>query len=118
MTAADWIEGYKKAWESNAPDDIRALFTEDATYAYHPGDEPVRGIDAIVQSWIESADAPGDYTFEFEVLSDDGELAFVQGVTDYSDSGDAVYDNLWVIRFAPDGRARAFTEWYVERKAD
>jgi hypothetical protein len=28
----------------------------------------------------------------------------------------AVYDNLWVITFAGDGRASRFTEWYMERK--
>ena len=28
---------------------------------------------------------------------------------------DKLYDNLWVIRLAPDGRATRFTEWYMER---
>lgn len=116
MTAADWIEGYKRAWASNAPDDIRALFTEDATYAYHPVGDSIAGVDAIVASWTENGDQPGDFTFEYEVLSDDGSLAFVQGVTDYSAAERPVYDNLWVIRFAADGRATSFTEWYVERK--
>ena len=25
------------------------------------------------------------------------------------------YSNLWVIRFAPDGRAREFTEWWMKQ---
>jgi ketosteroid isomerase-like protein len=117
MTAADWIEGYKKAWASNAPDDIRALFTDDATYLTSPMSEPRVGVDAIVAGWIDDADAPGDATFEYEVLSDDGELAFVQGVTEYVAPRSQVYLNLWVIRFAADGRATEYTEWYMERKA-
>ena len=37
----------------------------------------------------------------------------VQGRTDYP--ADKLYDNLWVIRLTPDGRASRFTEWYMAR---
>jgi hypothetical protein len=116
MSATEWVERYKRAWASNEPDDIRALFTTDATYAYRPSDAKApRGHDAIVASWLEGRDGPGDYTFEFWVVSETPEVAVVQAVTDYSASGGKVYDNLWVIRFAEDGRAGEFTEWYMER---
>ena len=36
-----------------------------------------------------------------------------QGRTDYP--AEKLYDNLWVIRLAPDGRASRFTEWYMAR---
>jgi len=115
-TVTDWIDAYRRAWDSNDPDDIRALFTEDATYRYHPDDpEPVTGHDAIVASWLKDKDEPGDTTFEYEVLGLSGDRGFVQAVTDYVKYGD-VYDNLWVIDLAPDGRARAFTEWPMKRK--
>ena len=116
MTATTWIEQYKKAWASNSPEDIRALFTDDAIYAGSPSEEsPVTGIDEIISWWDEHGDDPGSYSFEYTVLADTGDMAFVQGVTDYSASGDPVYDNLWVIRFASDGRAREFTEWFMTR---
>lgn len=35
-----WIDGYVRAWQSNAPADIRALFTEDALYYPEPCAEP------------------------------------------------------------------------------
>ncbi len=111
MTAADWIEGYKKAWTSNAREDVAALFTDDATYRFAPNDTPRQGVDAIFAEWVDET----AYTFEYEVLSDDGSLAFVQGVTTYPAPRAEVYDNLWVIRFAPDGRATDFTEWYKKR---
>jgi hypothetical protein len=116
MSATDWIESYKKAWASNEPDDIRALFTVDATYSYRPNDAKApRGHDEIVASWLEGKDESGDYSFEYWVVSESDAVAVVQGVTDYSASGGKVYDNLWVIRFADDGRASDFTEWYIER---
>ena len=114
MTAADWIEGYKKAWTSNARDDVSALFTADASYRFAANDEPRRGVGAIFAEWVDES----QYTFDYEVLSDDGSLAFVQGVTIYAAPRSEVYDNLWVIRFAPDGRASEFTEWYMKRTSD
>ena len=111
-----WIESYVRAWTSNEPEDIRALFTEDAVYATRPHDpDPWRGRDRIVQRWLEARDEPADWTFEWTPLGFDGGRAFVQGVTVYN-GGDRTYDNLWVIDLAEDGRARAFTEWFMARK--
>ncbi|SFN59462.1 hypothetical protein [Mycetocola miduiensis] len=38
-----WIQAYERAWESNAPGDIRSLFTDDAAYYTEPWIEPWRG---------------------------------------------------------------------------
>jgi ketosteroid isomerase-like protein len=111
-----WMEKYITAWKSNAPEDIRALFTPDAVYATSPhGSDPWRGQDKIVERWLAERDEPEDWTFEWSVLGVDGDLAFVQGHTNYLGDRPS-YDNLWIIRLAPDGRASAFTEWYMARK--
>lgn len=111
-----WMEKYIAAWTTNEPDDIRALFTEDAVYATRPYDPDAwRGRDQIVDKWIASADEPEDWRFEWSVLGTDGDLAFVQGRTTYLNDRPS-YENLWVIRLGPDGRASAFTEWFMERK--
>jgi ketosteroid isomerase-like protein len=117
QTVQDWVDGYRRAWESNDEGDIRALFTDDATYRFHPyDDDPESGVDAIVTTWLRNRDEPGDVTFEVRAINVDGDTAFVQAVTDYVKRGD-VYDNLWVVELAADGRARAFTEWYMKRPA-
>jgi ketosteroid isomerase-like protein len=107
-----WMNGYLKAWESNDPEDIRAIFTEDATYRTQPYGAPWRGHQEIIDGWTEAGDTPGNHRFEWHVLAIAGDLAFVQGETIYPDSSD--YSNLWVIRLAADGRASDFTEWWVE----
>jgi ketosteroid isomerase-like protein len=112
-----WADAYRRAWESNDPADIRALFTPDAEYRYHPHDEPVSGVEAIVADWLSNRDEPGDTTFEIAAVNADGDIGFVQAVTDYVRKG-VVYDNLWVVELAADGRARRFTEWYVKRSPD
>jgi hypothetical protein len=111
-----WMEKYIAAWTTNEPEDIRALFTEDAVYETRPHDKDARrGADQIVDRWLADKDEPEDWTFEWSLLGTDGALAFVQGFTDYQGDQPS-YDNLWIIRLAPDGRASAFTEWFMERK--
>ncbi len=110
-TVRTWMDGYRRAWDSNTPDDIRALFTEDCEYRTAPFEDPRVGQDAIVAGWIEDQDHPGDYEFSWKPLGLDGDTAFVEGDTVYQ--GGRRYANLWVIRFADDGRARSFTEWYM-----
>jgi len=111
---AAWLDGYRRAWESNDPDDIEALFTPDAAYLTGPSDPPMEGIAAIVAGWLEGRDEPGDWAFTARLAGIDGDTAFVEGRTDYLGNGQ-LYDNLWVIEFAADGRARRFTEWYMHR---
>ena len=68
--------------------------------------------------WLENADGPDDAMFSFEVVGFDEARAFVQGVTVYranDDRPERTYDNLWVIDLTDDGRASAFTEWYIRR---
>src|SRR5687767_5642522 len=48
-----WIDGYVRAWNSNDPADIRALFTQDAAYLSEPYSRPWRGQDEIVRQWLD-----------------------------------------------------------------
>jgi hypothetical protein len=109
----NWIAGYRTAWESNEPDDIRVLFADDATYLTAPFRKPWRGVDEIVAGWIEKRDEPGDATFSWFSLGETEDRAFVQGETVYRDA--ETYSNLWVIDFDSEGRATAFTEWWMDQ---
>ena len=112
-SVSEWVEGYRRAWESNDPDDIRAIFTEDAEYRTDPWLDPWRGHDEIVVNWLERRDEPGTSTFEWSPLAVTDDVAVVQGVTNYKDG--RTYSNLWVIRLEADGRAREFTEWWMDQ---
>lgn len=107
-----WLDGYLAAWDSNDPAAIAALFTDDAEYYSYPWAEPAVGTEAIVALWLEGADQPGDHAFSWHLLAVAGDLHIVQGRTVYADG--RTYENLWLVRLEPDGRARSFTEWYME----
>lgn len=113
-----WMDAYRRAWESNEPDDIRALFTTDARYRNRVDDpSPRTGLDSIVAGWLDEADPPGSTTFSWHLVAEDGDTAVVQCVTEYPEGHKkGTYDNLWVIRFAEDGRARDFTDWWIPRR--
>ncbi len=87
-----WVDGYLRAWESNDPKDVGALFTEDAHYFTAPHREPWSGREAIVREWLGRKDEPGEWEFRYEPLALAGDLAFVRGWTTYKDGSD--YDNL------------------------
>jgi ketosteroid isomerase-like protein len=113
-----WLERYVEAWTTYDRARIADLFTEDAEYRYHPYDDPVRGREAIVESWLEEPDAPGTFEPDYSVIAVDGEVAVATGTSAYrakDGSIDRVYDNAFVMRFDGEGRCRGFTEWYMKR---
>lgn len=110
-----WVNSYVRAWNTNDPQDIARLFTEDAKYYTAPHREPWSGRDAIIAGWLDRKDEPGTYEFRHEVLAVAGNLGFVRGWTTYKNPPKN-YSNLWVIRFAPDGRCAEFTEWWMENE--
>jgi uncharacterized protein (TIGR02246 family) len=116
-----WLDRYIRAWESNDSEAIAALFTEDATYSYGPFREDVNGRDAIVASWFEDPDEPGSWSAEYHPVAVEGDTAIANGRSRYfqpDGSPRTEYDNIFLIRFAQDGRCAEFREWFVERPGE
>ena len=115
---AEWLTAYQEAWRSYDRAAIAGLFSEDASYRYHPYDEPVRGRVAIVESWLEDPDKQGTYESAYQPLLVAGDSAVATGTSTYradDGSGDTIYDNCFVLRFDDGGRCTEFTEWYMRR---
>jgi uncharacterized protein (TIGR02246 family) len=108
-----WIDRYVQAWNSNHPDDIAALFTEDAEYRTEPYAAPWRGREQIINQWLANKDEPGDTTFSWSLVAIASERAVIEGTTIYR-AARQTFSNLWVIRFADAFRADSFTEWWME----
>lgn len=121
QSVSRWLESYVQAWHSYDPQAIGALFSEDASYAWHPwdeGDDVARGRDAIVRAWTGDKDPPGTYEAEYAPIAVDGDVAVASGRSRYYKAGGALdreYDNVFVMRFDADGRCSAFTEWFMQR---
>ena len=109
----DWMDGYVLAWSSNDPEHIRQLFTDDAVYDPQVEGGEWDGIEEIVSHWQEKDDQEDNWDFEWQPVVEDDELAVITGRTTYFDPP-AAFRNLFIIRFAPDGRCYDFTEWWIE----
>ena len=124
---ARWLEDYVEAWRTYDPDAIAALFSDDVVYRYHPYDEPIRGRDAVVESWLgegadedaSSRDPEGTYDASYAPVAVDGDVVVATGSSSYSERPGGpvkkVYDNCFVMRFDGDRRCREFTEWFIQR---
>ena len=117
-TVTQWLQDYVNAWKSYEPDAIRALFSEEAAYHYNPYDEPLRGREAIVASWLENRDEPGSFAAEYRLIALDGDTAVSNGRTFYYQMDGKTlkmqFDNIFVMHFDPSGRCSDFCEWYME----
>lgn len=116
-----WMDRYVEAWRTYDRETISSLFTEDATYRYRPFDEPLRGRQAIVDSWLGSPDEPGSWRIECEPLAVNGDLGVARCLTTYpatADAPEAVYSNIWVLRLTEDGQASEFTEWWMQPRPE
>jgi ketosteroid isomerase-like protein len=107
-----WLDRYVDAWRSYDADAIGALFTADATYAYHPYDDPLRGREAIVESWLGERDEPGSWEARYEVFLLEGDRAIAKGETSYSNGNR--FSNLWELRFDAGGSCSEYVEWYMQ----
>jgi ketosteroid isomerase-like protein len=122
-----WLDDYVEAWKTYDRERIVSLFAPDVEYRYHPYDEPISGIDAVVESWLGESDREGTptrdpegtYEASYAPVAVDGDTAVATGSSTYlaraSGPVEKVYDNCFVMRFDDEGRCREFTEWYMER---
>jgi len=116
-----WLAGYVRAWRTDNRDDIAVLFTEDAQYHTGPFDAPWQGREAIIKNWIKRGDSKLNWEFNYEIWIDSADLAVVVATTRYFDNEqgpNTEYGNVWIIRFARNGRAKEFREWWMERKPE
>jgi hypothetical protein len=123
----EWLDAYVAAWKSYDPEQIGELFSADVAYRYHPYDEPLRGRDAVVRSWLgedeadgaSTRDPEGTYDATYRLVALDGDVAVATGSSTYRTRPDGpidkVFDNCFVMRFDAAGRCCEFTEWFIQR---
>src|SRR5688500_13303001 len=108
----DWVTAYERAWRSPATDVLATIFTPGASYLQGPYREPVVGLPAIADMWEAERDGPDEvFQMTSEVVAVDGDTAVVRVEVRYGDPVDQEYRDLWIIRFAGDGRCDSFEEW-------
>ena len=104
-----WVERYERTWRDEDLDAVGDLFTDDAQYRPSPYEDSLVGLDAIRDMWI---DEDGEaFAMTAQLVAVEGDVAVVRVEVRYGDPVRQEYRDLWVLRFAPDGRVEDFEEW-------
>lgn len=104
-----WVAGYERAWGVDDTSAVAALFTDSARYHPSPYEPDVVGHDAIRGLWPEE---PGvEFEMSARVVAVEDRTAVVCVLVRYNQPREQEYTNLWVLRFAGDGRVEDFEEW-------
>lgn len=107
-----WIAAYERAWRSPGTERLARIFTEDAVYLHSPYARPVEGLEAIARMWEDDRDGPDEvFTMEREAVSVSEDTGVARVEVRYGEPVWQEFRCLWVVRFAPDGRATRFEEW-------
>ena len=104
-----WVGGYVRAWRDGDLEAARALFTEDARYRTSPYAPPRVGHAGILAFWRD--DVGRTFTVAAEPVAVEGARAVVRLEVRYETPTPQEYLDLWLLRFAPDGRVEDFEEW-------
>lgn len=111
-TVGRWLAGYEAAWRAPGTEELGRLFSGDATYLKSPYEQPIVGLDAIKRMWEDEREGPDEvFTLVTDIVAVDGPTAVVRAEVRYGDPPSQEYRDLWVIRFAGDGRCAWFEEW-------
>ena len=102
-----WVREYERVWREDDVAALSRLFTEDARYLNSPYAAPHVGLDEIRQHWSDAT----PFTMRAEPVAVDGRDAVVRVEVQYAGERPQEYRDLWVLRFADDGRAEFFEEW-------
>ena len=79
----DWLAAYHHAWTTDDPQEVARLFTDDVLFYNAPFTEPLTGADRVVEYWLEEAESGIPWSFEYQVLAQEGDLFVVRAVTTY-----------------------------------
>lgn len=112
-SVAAWVAAYERAWRSPGTDALAEIFTLDATYLQGPYDEALVGLPTIAEMWEEERTGPDEvFAMSSEIIAVDGDTAVVRVEVEYGEPDHEEFRDLWILRFAEDGRCHAFEEWW------
>jgi SnoaL-like domain len=104
-----WVAEYERAWREEDVGGVERLFTEAARYRPSPYAASEFGHDAIKTFWL--ADAGQTFTMSAWPVAVEGDQAVVRVDVAYGPPAAQEYRDVWLLRFAADGRVEDFEEW-------
>ncbi|WP_431837589.1 nuclear transport factor 2 family protein [Cellulomonas sp. Y8] len=102
-----WVAAYERAWREDDAGSLGTLFTDGVRYLRSPYEPALEGLAAVQDFWPD----PTPFTLDAQVVAVEGADAVVRAEVRYGGDEPQEYRDLWVLRFAADGRVEHFEEW-------
>jgi hypothetical protein len=106
-----WVGAYEHAWRDEDAAAVERLFTPGASYLRSPYAEPLVGHAAIKDFWVDEDEDGSVFAMQAWPVAVEGVDAVVRVKVEYGEPVHQEYLDLWVLRFADDGRVEQFEEW-------
>ena len=115
--AKDFLDKYKRAWETRDPDLAASLFTRDAHYKENPFGQPIIGRAAIHDYWAEATRRQEDIRFTVTNSLHTGYVLIAEWTCTYRDRATGKRRELAGMFFADfyGNQVRAFREYWQSR---
>ncbi|MFJ1457813.1 nuclear transport factor 2 family protein [Nocardia sp. N2S4-5] len=115
-----WVERYEWAWRTPGTAQLGELFAPGASYLPSPWAAPITDATELARFWERARDGADEpFTMTSAVVALDGDTAVVRVEVEYARADPARWRDLWVLRFADDGRCTWFEEWpFAPEQAD
>jgi hypothetical protein len=104
-----WVEEYERAWREDDDSAVERLFTETAAYRRSPYESPEIGHAGIRGFWL--SDSGRTFSMDAAIVAVEDDIAVVRVDVVYISPTQQEYRDLWILRFAADGRVCEFEEW-------
>lgn len=117
ITHQQWIERYRRAWETGDPVEVADLFTPDASYRSSVFRQPYQGRDAIRRYWQRGAGRQRAVAVVMgQPVVTPARVAVEWWTTMIDpDDGEITLPGCLLLRFASDGRCQELWEyWQIE----
>lgn len=115
--AKDFLDKFKRAWETQDADLAASLFTRDARYKENPFGEPIIGREAIHDYWAEATRRQEDIRFVVTNSLHTGYVLIAEWTCKYRDRATGRRRELAGMFFADfyGNQVRAFREYWQSR---
>ena len=114
----DWLAAYRHAWSTDDPARGRGAVHRGRALLHGAVPPAARGRPARHDYWIGEHEGEIPWSFEYQVLAQEGDLFVVRAVTTYPEGtsdaeGPETFHNLWLVTLDDDGRASEFVEYFM-----
>ena len=109
----DWLEGYRKAWESRDADAAAALFTSDSTYREQPYADAFLGQQGVHDYWTRVTETQSEVKFRYGKPVVEGNRAAAEWwVTMLNGGVEVTLAGEFLLLFDNSGKCRELREYW------